>query len=83
MTQKAGTPPDGGVVRVLIGVPLGLLIALAIASMIGWVMLGLPVTAYDPLKMPQFIWYYRGDPRVVKAMAGGLAGGFTLLAGLI
>ncbi len=83
MTQKAGTPPDGGAARLLIGIPLGLLIALAIASMIGWVMLGLPVTAYDPLKMPQFIWYYRGDPRVVKAMAGGLAGGFTLLVGLI
>jgi type IV secretion system protein VirD4 len=83
MTQKAGTPPDGGVVRVLIGVPLGLLIALAIASMIGWVMLGLPVTAYDPLKMPQFIWYYRGDRQVVRAMAGGLIGGGLLLAGLI
>ncbi len=83
MTQRAGTPPDGGAARMLIAIPLGALIALAIASMIGWVMLGLPVTAYDPLKMPQFIWYYRGDPRVVKAMAGGLAGGLTLLAGLI
>jgi type IV secretion system protein VirD4 len=67
----------------LIGIPLGILIALAIASMIGWVMLGLPVTAYDPLKMPQFIYYYRGDPRVVKAMAGGLVGGVTLLVVLI
>ena len=52
MTQKAGTPPDGGAARLLIGIPLGLLIALAIASMIGWLILGLPVTAYDPLKMP-------------------------------
>ncbi|MFM2100506.1 MAG: hypothetical protein RLZZ366_2045, partial [Pseudomonadota bacterium] len=67
----------------MIGIPLGILIALAIASMIGWVMLGLPVTAYDPLKMPQFIYYYRGDPRVVKAMAGGLVGGVTLLVVLI
>jgi type IV secretion system protein VirD4 len=83
MTQRAGTSPDGGVVRVLIGVPLGFLIALAIASMIGWVMLGLPVTSYDPLKMPQFIYYYRGDPRVVKAMVGGLAGGLALLIGLV
>jgi type IV secretion system protein VirD4 len=83
MTQKAGTPPDGGAARLLIAIPLGVLIALAIASMIGWVVLGLPVAAYDPLKMPQFIWYYRGDPRVVKAMAGGLAGGLTLLAGLV
>lgn len=83
MTRRAGTSPDGGAVRLLIGVPLGMLIALAIASMIGWVILGLPVAAYDPLKMPQFVWYYRGDPRVVKAMAGGLAGGLTLLAGLV
>ena len=83
MTQKAGTPPDGGVARFLIGVPLGLLIALAIASMIGWLILGLPVAAYDPLKMPQFVWYYRGDPHVIRAMAGGLIGGGLLLGGLI
>ena len=83
MTQKAGTPPDGGAARLLIGIPLGTLIALAIASMIGWLILGLPVTAYDPLKMPQFVWYYRADPQVIRAMAGGLVGGLTLLAGLI
>ncbi len=83
MTQRAGTSPDGGAARYLIAIPLGLGIALAIASMIGWVILGLPVAAYDPLKMPQFVWYYRGDPHVVKAMAGGLVGGVTLLAGLV
>jgi len=83
MTQRAGTSPDGGAARLLIAIPLGALIALAIASMIGWAVLGLPATAYDPLKMPQFVWYYRGDPRVVKAMACGLAGGLTLLSGLI
>ena len=83
MTQKAGTPPDGGVARLLIGIPFGILIALAIASMIGWLILGLPVAAYDPLKMPQFVLYYRGDARVVRAMAGGLIGGGLLLGGLI
>jgi type IV secretion system protein VirD4 len=83
MTRRAGTSPDGGAARLLIAIPLGVLIALAIASMIGWIVLGLPVAAYDPLRMPQFVWYYRGDPRVVQAMAGGLAGGLTLLAGLI
>ena len=83
MTRKAGTSPDGGAARYLIAIPLGVGIALAIASMIGWVILGLPVAAYDPLKMPQFVWYYRGDPHVVKAMAGGLVGGVTLLAGLV
>jgi type IV secretion system protein VirD4 len=83
MTQRAGTPPDGGAARLLIGIPLGALLALAIASMIGWLILGLPVAAYDPIKMPAFVWYYRGDPQVVRAMAGGLAGGVTLLVGLI
>ena len=83
MTQKAGTSPDGGAARLLIGIPFGILIAFAFASMIGWVVLGLPVAAYDPLKMPHFIWYYRGDPNVVRAMAGGLASGFTLLGGLV
>jgi type IV secretion system protein VirD4 len=67
----------------LIAIPLGSLITLAVASMIGWVVLGLPVAAYDPLKIPQFVWYYRGDLRVVKAMAGGLVGGLMLLAALI
>lgn len=83
MTRKAGTSPDGGTARYLIAIPLGLGIALAIASMIGWLILGLPVAAYDPLKIPQFVWYYRGDPHVVKAMAGGMVGGVTLLAGLV
>nr|WP_294846461.1 type IV secretory system conjugative DNA transfer family protein [uncultured Sphingomonas sp.] len=83
MTRKAGISPDGGAARFLIAIPLGGLIALALASMIGWIVLGLPIAAYDPLKMPEFIWYYRGDPRVVKAMAGGLAGGLTLFAGLV
>lgn len=83
MTLRAGTPPEGGAARVLIGIPLGMLICLAIASMIGWLMLGLPVAAYDPLKIPQFVWYYRGDPQVVRAMAGGLAGGALVLAALI
>lgn len=83
MTPKAGTSPDGGAARLFIAIPLGALIALAIATMIGWVILGLPLAAYDPLKMPQFVWYYRGDPEVVKAMAGGLIGGLSLLAGLV
>jgi type IV secretion system protein VirD4 len=82
MTLRAGTPPDGDTVRLLIGVPLGLLVALASATMIGWLILGLPVAAYDPLKMPAFVWYYRGDPQVVRAMTGGVASSLTLLAGL-
>src|SRR5690554_3834918 len=83
MTLKAGMPPDGSAARLLIGVPLVAVAALAIASMTGWLVLGLPVSAYDPLKIPQFIYYYRGDPEVVRAMAGGLFVGITLLLGLI
>lgn len=83
MTLRPGTPPDGGATKLLLGIPLGLLIALAVASMIGWLILGLPVAAYDPLRMPAFVWYYRGDPQVVRAMAGGAIGGVTLLAGLV
>ena len=66
MTLKAGTPPERGPLAWMIGGPLAIIMGLLIASMFGWVMLGLPVTAYDPSKMPQFIWYYRGDPRVVR-----------------
>ena len=82
MIRKADTPPDGGAIKLLIGVPLGLLVALALASMIGWLVLGLPVASYDPLKMPQFVYYYRDDPSVVRAMAGGLIAGILLLLGL-
>ncbi|OYY79052.1 MAG: conjugal transfer protein TraG [Sphingomonas sp. 28-62-20] len=57
--------------------------AFLVASMIAWIVLGLPVAAYDPLKMPGFFWYYRGDPQVVRAIAGGLVAGTLLLAGLI
>ena len=83
MILRPGMPSDGGAARLLVGVPLALLIALASATMIGWLILGLPVTAYDPLRMPAFVWYYRGDPQVVRAMAGGTIASLTLLAGLI
>jgi type IV secretion system protein VirD4 len=78
MTQKAGAPPERGVLTWLISAPLALVIALAISSMVAWTLLGLPVAAYDPVKMPGFFWYYRGDPHVVKAAAGGLVAGLAL-----
>jgi type IV secretion system protein VirD4 len=83
MTQKAGASPDRRLAALLIAIPLGALIAALIASMIAWLVLGLPLAAYDPLKSPEFFWYYRGDPRVVRAATGGLLGGGILLAGLI
>jgi type IV secretion system protein VirD4 len=79
MTQKAGAPPERGVLTWLISAPLALVIALAISSMVAWTLLGLPVAAYDALEMPGFFWYYRGDPHVVKAAAGGLVAGLALL----
>lgn len=63
----------------LIGGPLALVMALTIASMIAWGILGLPVSAYDPFKMPGFFWYYRGDATVVRALAGGSAAGVLML----
>ena len=75
--------PDRGAATWLIGTPLALVMAVIVASMIAWIILGLPVAAYDPLKMPIFFWYYRGDPHVVRAIAGGMVAGSVLLTGLV
>jgi type IV secretion system protein VirD4 len=83
MTLKAGTPPERGALTWIISGPLAILMALAVASMIAWIVLGLPATAYDPLKVPHFFWYYRGDPHVVRAMAGGLLAGGLILVVLV
>jgi type IV secretion system protein VirD4 len=79
MTLNAGAPPEGGVSILLIGVPLALTMALGIASMVAWGVLGLPVTAYDPIKIPHFFWYYRHDPHVTKAAGLGLVTGVAML----
>ena len=83
MTRKAGTPPERGAMTWIIGGPLAVVMALTVASMIAWIVLGLPATAYDPLKVPQFFWYYRGDPHVVRAAAGGLLAGGLILVVLV
>ncbi|GHH19848.1 hypothetical protein GCM10008023_27070 [Sphingomonas glacialis] len=75
--------PERSAMTWAIGGPLALVMAFLVASMIAWIVLGLPVAAYDPLKMPGFFWYYRGDPQVVRAIAGGLVAGTLLLGGLI
>ncbi len=74
--------PERGSATWLIGGPLALVMALIVASMIAWAVLGLPVAAYDPLRMPGFFWYYRGDPHVLRAIVGGLIAGTILLGGL-
>ncbi|AMK26615.1 type IV secretory system conjugative DNA transfer family protein [Sphingobium sp. TKS] len=65
-----------------IGIPAVLLLLCLTGSIVAWFALGLPAAAYDPLKMPAFFWYYRGDPVVQKGLAGGMAAG-SLLSGLL
>lgn len=75
--------PDRGAATWAIGGPLAIVMAMLVASIIAWLVLGLPVAAYDPLKMPGFFWYYRGDPNVVRAIAGGMVAGVLILVVLI
>ncbi len=64
----------------MLGGPLSLLMTLISASMFAWIILGLPVAAYEPLKIPYFFWYYRHDPHVMDAFAWSAIAGGTLLA---
>ena len=81
MTLQGGTQPSRGVTLAL-GLPIALVLLCLTGSIVAWFVLGLPASAYDPMKMPAFFWYYRGDPVVLKAMAAGLAAG-SLLSGLL
>lgn len=80
MTQRGGTRRSGAALAA--GLPFALVLVFLIASIIAWFVLGLPASKFDPLKMPAFFWYYRGDPVVLKALAAGLFGG-SLVAGLL
>lgn len=81
MTPSAGTQPNRGT-TLAIGVPIALVLVFLITSIVAWFVLGLPASSFDPLKMPSFFWYYRGDPVVLKALAAGLVVGL-LVAGLL
>ena len=83
MTPRAGTLPKRMTFAWIVGAPLVLLLTLTSASIVAWVVLGLPIGAYEPLKMPYFFWYYRGDARVMNALAGGTVAAGALLAFLI
>ncbi len=63
-----------------IGVPIALVVAFLIASVIAWIYLGLPSSKFDPFKMPTFFWYYRHDPIVLKAFGAGMGIGLFLAA---
>jgi type IV secretion system protein VirD4 len=61
-----------GAIWVTIGLAtLGLV--LLFGGFMAWTGLGLPFAKLDPLKLPEFFWYYRHDRRVIKWLAIGMA----------
>src|SRR3546814_3210563 len=60
--------PKRGAILAL-GIPVGIVVAFLITSVIAWIYLGLPSAKFDIFKMPGFFWYYRHDPVVLKALA--------------
>nr|WP_133496585.1 type IV secretory system conjugative DNA transfer family protein [Stakelama pacifica] len=74
-------PPKRGTILAL-GIPVGIVVAFLIASVVAWIYLGLPSAKFDIFKMPAFFWYYRHDPVVLKALAGGALVGI-IIAGLM
>jgi type IV secretion system protein VirD4 len=79
MTRQVAMPPKQKTILV-IGVPLALVLAFAIGSVVAWLYLDLPSAKFDPFKMPAFFWYYRHDPVVLKALGAGLMVGLVLAA---
>ncbi len=70
-------PPKRGTILAA-GIPIAIVVAFLIASVVAWIYLGLPSSKFDPLKMPAFFWYYRGDPVVVKALGAGMLVGLVV-----
>jgi type IV secretion system protein VirD4 len=81
MTRQGAMPPKRGTILAL-GIPVGIVVAFLIASVVAWIYLGLPSAKFDIFKMPAFFWYYRHDPVVLKALAGGALVGI-IIAGLM
>jgi type IV secretion system protein VirD4 len=81
MTRQGAMPPKRGTILAL-GIPVGIVVAFLIASVVAWIYLGLPSAKFDIFKMPSFFWYYRHDPVVLKALAGGALVGL-IIAGLM
>jgi type IV secretion system protein VirD4 len=81
MTRQGVMQPKRGTVLAL-GIPVGIVVAFLITSVVAWIYLGLPSAKFDIFKMPAFFWYYRHDPVVLKALAGGALVG-TIIAGLM
>lgn len=77
MTLRGVMQPKRGTI-LAVGIPIAVTFAFFFASVVAWVYLGLPTAKFDPFKMPEFFWYYRHDPVVLKAFAAGMAVGLVL-----
>lgn len=77
MIRQPAMPPKRGTILAA-GIPIALVLAFAIASVVAWLYLDLPSAKFDPFKMPAFFWYYRHDPVVLKALGAGLVVGLVL-----
>lgn len=77
MIRQPAMPHKRGTILAA-GIPIALVLAFAIASVVAWLYLDLPSAKFDPFKMPPFFWYYRHDPVVLKALGAGLVVGLVL-----
>ena len=77
MTLQGVMQPKRGTILAA-GVPVAIVLAFFVASVVAWVYLGLPSAKFDPFKMPAFFWYYRHDPVVLKAFGAGMVVGLVL-----
>ena len=77
MTLQGAMPPKRSTMLAA-GIPVAIVIAFLVASVVAWIYLGLPSSKFDPFKMPAFFWYYRHDPVVLKAFGAGMVVGLVL-----
>ena len=77
MIRQRAMPPKKSTILAA-GIPVALVLAFAIASVVAWLYLDLPSAKFDPFKMPAFFWYYRHDPVVLKALGSGMIVGLVL-----
>lgn len=77
MTLQGVMQPKRGTILAA-GIPVAIILAFFVASVVAWIYLGLPSAKFDPLKMPAFFWYYRHDPVVLKAFGAGMVVGLML-----
>jgi type IV secretion system protein VirD4 len=77
MTLQGVMQPKRGTI-LAVGIPVAIVLAFFVASVVAWIYLGLPSAKFDPFKMPAFFWYYRHDPVVLKAFGAGMVVGLVL-----